>query len=176
MNIGFVGAKGGQGTSTIAASVALGLSQFQAVHLRSDQPSDLFAIVGMPDPIDTECVQHSTSLSIGTDESERLTVTDYGTNWESELEPTALYAVVRGPCYIALRRLLTMPRPNGIIIVAEEGRSLGRRDVEDVIGVPVIAEVPVNAAVARSVDAGLFGTRVPKPFHLLNLHFTATVV
>jgi len=71
--------------------------------------------------------------------------------------------LVLRPCYLALRRALAAPvRPSGVILVTEQGRALGRRDVEDVLGVPVRAEVPVDAAVARAVDAGLLARRVPR--------------
>jgi hypothetical protein len=71
--------------------------------------------------------------------------------------------LVLRPCYLALRRALAAPvRPSGVILVAEPGRSLGRRDVEDVLGVPVRAEVEVDSAVARAVDAGLLARRVPR--------------
>ena len=70
--------------------------------------------------------------------------------------------LVLRPCYLALRRALAAPlRPSGVILVTEPGRSLGRRDVEDVLGVPV-REVEVDSAVARAVDAGLFARRVPR--------------
>jgi hypothetical protein len=75
-----------------------------------------------------------------------------------------LSLLVLRPCYIALRRALAAPlRPSAVVLVDEPGRSLGRRDVEDVLGVPVRAQIPWDAAVARSVDAGLLGTRLPRP-------------
>ena len=36
----------------------------------------------------------------------------------------------------------------------ELGRRLTVRDVADITGVPVIAKIPVTAAVARTIDAG----------------------
>lgn len=75
-----------------------------------------------------------------------------------------LSLLVLRPCYIALRRALAAPlRPSGVVLVEEPGRSLGRRDIEDVLGVPVRAQIPWDPAVARSVDAGLLGTRLPRP-------------
>ena len=72
--------------------------------------------------------------------------------------------LVLRPCYLALRRALAAPvRPSGVVLVAEAGRALGRRDVEEVLGVPVLAEVAVEDAVARAVDAGLLARRVPRP-------------
>ena len=71
--------------------------------------------------------------------------------------------LVLRPCYLAVRRAMAAPvRPSGVVLVAEPGRSLGRRDIEEVLGVPVWAEVEVQPAVARAVDAGLFARRVPR--------------
>jgi hypothetical protein len=75
---------------------------------------------------------------------------------------TVSLLVIR-PCYLALRRALDAPlRPSGVVLVTEEGRSLGRADVEDVLGVPVRAEVRVDPTVARAVDAGLLAGRLPR--------------
>ena len=73
--------------------------------------------------------------------------------------------LVLRPCYLGLRRALAAPvRPSGVVLVTEAGRALGRRDVEEVLGVPVRAEVPVEESVARAVDAGLLGRRLPRSF------------
>lgn len=71
--------------------------------------------------------------------------------------------LVLRPCYLALRRALRAPAaPTGVVLVREAGRALGRADVEQVLGVPVVAEVPVDPAVARAVDAGVLGARLPR--------------
>ena len=71
--------------------------------------------------------------------------------------------LVLRPCYLALRRALATPlRPSGVVLVREPGRALDRRDVEDVLGVPVRAELPVDPSVARAVDAGLLARRPPR--------------
>jgi Mrp family chromosome partitioning ATPase len=71
--------------------------------------------------------------------------------------------LVLRPCYLALRRALRAPvRPSGVVLLTEPGRSLGRRDIEDVLGVPVRAEVAVDETVARAVDAGLLVRRIPR--------------
>ena len=44
---------------------------------------------------------------------------------------------------------------------SEPGRSLGARDVEDVLGVPVLAVVEARTATARAVDAGVLASRMP---------------
>ena len=74
-----------------------------------------------------------------------------------------LSLLVLRPCYLALRRAVAAPiRPSGVVLVSEPKRSLGRRDVEEVLGVPVRAEVAWDPAVARCVDAGLLASRVPR--------------
>jgi MinD-like ATPase involved in chromosome partitioning or flagellar assembly len=70
--------------------------------------------------------------------------------------------VVRA-CYLALRRAIRLPtRPTGVVLVCEPGRALGRREVEDAIGARVLAEVDVDPAIARAVDAGLLAGRLPR--------------
>lgn len=71
------------------------------------------------------------------------------------------YLVIR-PCYLALRRAAALEQPpKGIILITEDGRALGRHDVEAVIGAPVIAEVPYESSIARAIDAGLLAGRLP---------------
>lgn len=71
--------------------------------------------------------------------------------------------LVTRPCFLALRRALAAPlRPSEVVLLAEPGRALSRLDVEDCVGAPVVAEVAVDPAVARAVDAGLLATRLPR--------------
>jgi MinD-like ATPase involved in chromosome partitioning or flagellar assembly len=71
--------------------------------------------------------------------------------------------LVTRACFLALRRALSAPlRPSEVVLLTEPGRSLTRLDVEDCIGAPVIAEVAVDPAVARAVDAGLLAARLPR--------------
>jgi hypothetical protein len=71
--------------------------------------------------------------------------------------------LVTRPCYLSLRRIVAAPlQPTGIVLVVEPGRALDRVDVEQVVGVPVVAEVLVEPAVARVVDAGLLVGRLPR--------------
>lgn len=68
------------------------------------------------------------------------------------------------PCYLALRRALASPlRPSGVVVVDEPGRVLGPGDVGSALGVPVRSVVPVTDGIARAVDAGLLGARLPRP-------------
>lgn len=71
--------------------------------------------------------------------------------------------LVTRACFLSLRRALQAPlRPSEVVLLTEPGRSLGRLDVEDCIGAPVVAEVAVDPAVARAVDSGLLASRLPR--------------
>jgi MinD-like ATPase involved in chromosome partitioning or flagellar assembly len=68
--------------------------------------------------------------------------------------------LVTRACYLSLRRALRCTvSTDGAILVAEPGRSLDRRDVHHVLGVPVMAVVEADPALARAVDAGLLARR-----------------
>jgi hypothetical protein len=72
--------------------------------------------------------------------------------------------VVRG-CYLGLRRAIHHPAlagTFGAIVIDEHGRSLGARDVEDVLDVPVLATITARTGAARAVDAGVLATRLPE--------------
>ncbi len=71
--------------------------------------------------------------------------------------------VIRG-CYLALRRAIRSPllsRVKGAVLVEEPGRSLGAREVADVLGCVVLARAPYRPVVSRAVDAGVMGARLP---------------
>lgn len=69
------------------------------------------------------------------------------------------------PCFLGLRRAMAAPlRPSEVVMVTEPGRSLSRVDVEECLGAPVVAEVALDPAVARAVDAGLLAVRLPRGF------------
>ncbi len=71
--------------------------------------------------------------------------------------------LVTRPCYLSLRRAVAAPlQPTGVVLLVEPGRALDRHDVEEVVGVSVVAEVQLDPAVARAVDAGLLVTRLPR--------------
>jgi hypothetical protein len=53
-------------------------------------------------------------------------------------------------------------RALGAVHVAEAQRAIGARDISDVLGVPVLATIPVRAPIARAVDAGVLAVRPPE--------------
>lgn len=92
-----------------------------------------------------------------------------GSGWGAGCAASVLAAaaatslLVTRPCYLSLRRAVAAPlQPTGVVLVVEPGRALDRHDVEAVMGVPVVAEVLIDPAVARAVDAGLLATRLPR--------------
>lgn len=70
------------------------------------------------------------------------------------------------PCYLALRRAVAradlVTASTGVVVLGEEHRALSVDDVARVLGLPVLAVVPADRAVARSVDAGTLVTRPPR--------------
>jgi MinD-like ATPase involved in chromosome partitioning or flagellar assembly len=197
-------AKGGSGTTVVAAALATSLARASRGALLVDLAGDVPAALGLPEsagpgvaewlaagpgvPADAlarletagggglAVVPRGGALPADTDRAEvlaallsvddRPVVVDCGSSLLGP--PLALAAaathslLVLRPCYLALRRALRAPlRPSAVVLVEEERRSLGRHDVEEVLGVPVRAVVPYDHRVARAVDAGLLGRRLP---------------
>lgn len=199
-------AKGGSGTTVVAAALAAALAE------RSDEGAtivdtagDVPAALGSPEPVGlgigdwladdgalpesvanlvVPCTERIGVVPRGTVEPrtsgaaadrlaslasalhDRTVVVDAGSGASAYLDLVAAartsLLVVR-PCYLALRRAVALGgRADGVILLTEPGRALGRRDVESVLGAPVVAEVPVEPSLARAVDAGLLATRIPR--------------
>lgn len=201
-------AKGGSGTSVVAAALALtagpratlvdlggdapgvlGLTPGQspgtpgiAEWLHADVGADALADLG--NTVGTLTVIGRGHAPLG-DDPERW---DLLVSWLAERGGTAVVdagtgeppeplcraadrlLLVARPCYLGLARAAgSTTRPTGVIVVREPGRALNWRDVEAALGVPVIACVLVEPAVARAVDAGLFAAALPR--HVArNLH------
>ncbi len=65
-------------------------------------------------------------------------------------------------CYLALRRATRIGiDADGVVLVHEQGRSISRSDVADVLGLPVIGVVENDPAIARAVDSGSLARRLP---------------
>lgn len=71
--------------------------------------------------------------------------------------------LVTRACYLSVRRAVRADaRPTGVVLVDEPGRALSVRDIEHALGAPVVANVSIDPAIARAVDAGLLATRLPR--------------
>jgi hypothetical protein len=107
--------------------------------------------------------EHCNTLATELDTSNELTVVDAGSGHIPQLinNATTSLLVIR-PCYLALRKAAHLSvKPHGIVLINEPGRSLGKRDVESVVGAPVLVELPLDRTIARCVDAGLLASRIP---------------
>jgi len=66
-------------------------------------------------------------------------------------------------CFLAARRAQRLPLcPSGVVLLTERGRTLGRWEIEDMVGAPVVAEVPIDPEISRAADTGVLGRRVPR--------------
>ena len=96
---------------------------------------------------------------------ERMVVADVGVPaplTRPLCDEAAWSLLVTRPCFLALRRRVPVPRPDGVVMVTEPGRALDRADVADSVGAPVVASVAWDPSVARAVDAGTLARRVPR--------------
>lgn len=110
---------------------------------RADALADALAASGAPVVADCSAGSGDTGLAIAT-------------------QATRSLLVVR-PCYLALRRALAAGvSPSGVVLVTEPERALRRSDVEDILQVPVVATMSLRPSIARAVDAGLLGRRLPR--------------
>ncbi len=204
-------AKGGSGTTTVAAAAALARP---APTLLVDLAGDIPIVLGLPEPdgpgsldwlrssAPAERLQHleidvdatttllpaggavATSVLPGSPtelhvsierwqalacalaDDHRNVVIDAGTSSPApSLLTTADHRwLVTRACYLSLRAAAAQhAHPTGIVLVFEPGRSLRRSDIEQSLGAPVVAELLVDPAIARAVDAGLLLARVPGP-------------
>ena len=176
--ITFVGARGGQGTSTVAAAAALFAATEQRTVLVSDDPAATAALIGIPLPLGGDCIAVTPTLTLTTrpelHPAAQVVVIDAGrlnTGLESlpdaaatHVGETARYVVLRGPCYVALATIIAAGGPDfdGLIVLTEPGRALSERDATEVLGIPLAATLPIDPAVARAIDAGILTSRLAR--------------
>lgn len=163
--LAFAGAKGGQGTTTMAVATAVLAAGHAPTTLVTPEPNDAAALLGLPRPPDGTPIRVTQTLWLSSEEVEGSAVTVI--DGPPLRDADERYLVLRGPCYLALAASLRHDSPpDGIVLLREAGRSLTARDVTEVTGIPVVAQVPVTGAVARAIDAGLLLGRL---HHLADL-------
>ena len=157
----FYTAKAGQGCSVIAAATSLSL---EGNVLLMDHNDDLAAVLGLSYQDLVTVVKDNVNLTSNTNEDTKdydfvvhdwgnISPPDYGHNF-----------LVTTACYLALRKAVVLAvRPDAIILHEQPNRALTEKDVANAIGSPVVAVVPNDPTVARSVDAGLLSVRMPRP-------------
>ncbi len=151
--------KGGQGTTTAAVGLA------HAIHAQGKSitvygPDDLYTVASVD--------EGPFRLSASSDNEAQVTLMDCGQVVPQSIYPGDLRLLVTRNCYLALKAAVAVPdlrdRFDGVLLIAEPNRALDARDIEPVLGLPVMATVQVNDAIARMVDAGLM-SRSAKWFH-----------
>jgi hypothetical protein len=191
-------AKGGSGTTVVAATLALASPNDS---LLIDLDGELPAVLGLPEPngqgiadwlasdaspdavadLATEINRSTRLVSRGARPVDRRSprwgelarwlsarpysiVVDASTgDPPNPLGEVGRSLLVTRACYLALRRAAATPwRPDGVVLVTEPGRALRVPDVERALGVPVVASISHDPAVARAVDAGLLAARLPR--------------
>jgi len=198
------GAKGGVGTTTIAAALAV-LSSGRERTLFVDLAGDAAMALGVAEPDgpgldDWLCSATTDRAALGrltTEVTPSLRLLPPGRRADPAADLTRLIEVlghepgpvvvdggllrtdrdrlvplldasdqsvlVTRPCYLALRRAVDLGvRPTAAVLVAEPGRALRSSDVSRAIDATVVAEVAIDPAVARAVDAGLAVARLPR--------------
>ena len=178
----FFAAKGGQGTTVVAAAVALIHAQTGRRTLLIDAADhhDTYAALGMAEPdnptqvvqvtgnLDLRCGEPDADLDLAGDYD--IVIIDAGQH-RLNLGTTTL---VTRACYLALRRALAVSvAPDSAVLVQEPGRALNRSDVAAVLGIENIVVIPADAAVGRIVDAGLLASRLPAALTELREEITA---
>ena len=107
---------------------------------------------------------HDERLAAACAEAVEHIVIDAGTGVPSSTlhRCAAASLMVVRPCYLGIRRASVHAEfASGVIVIVEPGRALSASDVERALGRPVLAEIPWDPAVARCIDAGLLGSRLP---------------
>jgi hypothetical protein len=163
--ITLIGARGGSGTSTVAAALAVFCAGHAPTDLVSNEPPAIATLLGLPSRIDAGTPRDITpDLRVleRPEASGHVTVVDAGRAPIGGRSSDVTLAVLRGPCYLGLHTLAHGPFSaiDGIVLVSEAKRALTRRDVADVCGVPVVATVFATNALARTIDAGLLLSRL----------------
>lgn len=175
-SISFIGAKGGSGTSTIAAATALLASEHLNVCLEGEV-GDMAALLGIQPSLGGMQVNPTLRLNGYTSASyePQLHVWDLGPIDTSSAEDVVYrgdtYIVMRGPDYLGLRRVVEglhkVENPKGIVLLAEKGRALSVSDVEAATHLSVVFAKPISERVARDIDAGLFAYGAIREFDQL---------
>lgn len=161
--ISVLGTKGGVGTSVFTAALAIAAADRDTTVLVCGDP-DMPAIFGMAhDPEYVADAGGGVSVMTAHLANDVAPPSMFDLVLSADDRPDADHRLlVTNACYLALRRALTggTPEPTGIVLVEEPYRSLGRGDVEDVLGAPVVATVQRHPDIARQVDAGVLPRRV----------------
>lgn len=158
--INIIGSKGGVGTSTVAATVAIALAQAgeRVVLVELNGRGDLRAIVG-------SVVERLTIADAIPDTDTAVAdvaVVDHATS-KAALDQ-GVHVLVLTNCYLSVLQATKLDlRIDGVVALMDPRRSLTVRDISNVLGISQarILHLVGDPEVARSVDAGMLAVRFP---------------
>lgn len=158
MIVTVAGAKGGVGTSSVAAAfAAIAAADGAPVELVSHDPATMAALLGLPEPgnVTASLRLHDRPTVEGT--SADLVIVDQG------LAPDRVpvdMLVLRND-FLSLKRAAALPTPlRSYVLVEEPDRALGPDDAAAALGTPVLV-IPCDPKVARAIDGGILIGRLP---------------
>ena len=174
MEIGMFGVKGGSGVTTTATMLFSHLAHRKnSVTMVTD--SDGMAACGMSTSVAQQ--RHGDLGVVLNTEVDRTSVPTGDIIIRDGMPVSdGINLLVIRPCYLFLRRLVAVQdsigrvkipsvlydvKVDGIILITEMGRALGKVDVERASGIQVVAEIPFSPTISRASDAGLLLTRMP---------------
>lgn len=139
------------------------------IHLTVDVAANLALLPAGLQPSRSVAPERAVNLVEAMNDSGDVVVADVGALVEVT-DPRSFICVsgdrtscVIRACYLALRRFSKLPvLVDDIVEIEEPGRSLRTLDIEAVVGMPVATRIPLDPAIARAVDAGLLGQRMPR--------------
>lgn len=168
------GLKGGVGCSTVAAAAAALLhgAGRRVTLYDGDGCGATAALGGPPARLGDSPGRWAVELepANGAEAVGTAAVYDRGTvSVENMPQFCGVRLLVVTSCYLGLRRStpLDLAAFDGLVWVREPGRGINRQWVETVTGRPILATVDHDAAVARTVDAGLLLLRMPAGLRVL---------
>lgn len=163
--IHLVGARAGQGTSTVALALASITAELGvATALVTDDLDGFGSLTGCAVPDLAVRLPLTRRLSLwraDQDPTDADLIVEDNRGRSEPADPRSTLLVVRGPDYLSLRTAVRQPcRACGVIVVAEPWRALSAADAASVLGLPIVAEVAHQPEVARAADAGLLLDRI----------------
>jgi cellulose biosynthesis protein BcsQ len=165
--------KGGVGTTTLSTCLAIGLAKRGKKVLLVDlsKHGDCFAVTGVPQSsgivdgyTDGMSIVHvdARSLPSDVDKSFDHIIYDAGVNGlQNYAVADDIYRLAVAPnAYTALRNMTkTANDYHGLVTVVTDGNALNAKDVENVLRLRALAEMPIKPEISRAIDAGMLTMR-----------------
>lgn len=119
--------------------------------------------------IDNADAEKFEKVATALNSEENICVVDLGTRVDavsnSIIASSDLVIMVMKSCYVGLNRATAHPyieKVDAAIIIEEQGRSIGSKQISEVLKINCIIEIDARRDFARAVDAGVLVVRTPK--------------